>query len=170
MESLERRRPVVATIICIVTALLVAHSFYRLLPGHQAALRPEMIEAESHAAWFRHMMTLVDVVLEVGGIIALWFMRPVATIFYALQIVTTVINLIVAIVFQHILQVEQTMYANPSRPFGHSTMPGWAAYVLPIMGVILMVGIQISLFLYVWRITALLPQQLSRNSEMVMGQ
>jgi hypothetical protein len=163
METTERKRPVFATIICLVTALLLAHSLYRMLPGHHAVLRPGVIEAESHAVWFRHVMAFIEVILTIGGIVALWFMRPIAATFYALQIVATVINLTVHIVFLHMLQVQRALFVNPSTHLGHPTMPYWAVQALPIMVVFLIVGIPIALFLYVWRVTSLLPRLATRD-------
>jgi hypothetical protein len=88
METIQRKRPAFATVICILTALLAAHTVYRMLLGHHSVLRQEIIEAQSHAERFIHITALIDMILEVGGIIALWLMRPIAATLYAVQIVT----------------------------------------------------------------------------------
>lgn len=158
METTGHRRPLFATIICVVSALFLASWLFHMLPGHQRVLKPETIQLLSHGRWFRSTMASIDLVLSVGGIIALWFMRPIATTFFAAQIVTSVVTTVVNIFFLHSLHLEQALYANPSRPFGHPTMPEWITWALPIMAAVLTVSIRVSLFLYVWRVTSLLPR------------
>jgi len=151
MEVTYRKRPTFSTMICVVTSLLVAQKLYGLLPGNHPMLRPELIDGQLLAVSFSRIIALADLTLEIGGIIALWFMRPVAATFYAAQIVTTAINLAIGIFFMHWIQMHRAFIAT-------RTMPRMAVWALPYMGALLIVGIQVSLFLYVWRVTTLLPR------------
>jgi hypothetical protein len=99
-----------------------------------------------------NLIGLIDVILVAGGIVALWLMRPIAAAFYAAaQIVTSVITAVINTFFLKILQEERASVAT-------SSLPVWATWALPIMGIALVLGIRISLFLYVWRVTSLLPK------------
>jgi uncharacterized metal-binding protein len=66
-----------------------------MLPGHRSILPPQMVEFQSRTRWLRYTMNPINVVLPLGGIIAHWFMRPVATTFYAAQLVTSMVNAVV---------------------------------------------------------------------------
>jgi hypothetical protein len=143
METVERKRPLLATIICVVTTLFLANWLLGMLHGHQP------VQLVSQAAWL--LFDLIGVILVAGGIVALWLMRPIAATFYAAQIVTSVITAVINIFFLNILQEERAFVAT-------SSMPVWAARALPIMGIALVLSIRISLFLYVWRVTSLLPK------------
>jgi hypothetical protein len=152
METMERKRPLPATVICVVTTLLLANwllgELMSMLHEHQP------VQLVNQAQWFHRAINLFDligVILVAGGIVALWLMRPIAATFYAAQIVTSVITAVINIFFLNILQEERAFVAT-------SSMPVWATRALPIMGIALVLGIRISLFLYVWRVTSLLPK------------
>jgi hypothetical protein len=138
MEPMEPKRPLFATILCVVTTLLLANWLFGTLQGHRL-----------HRAI--NLIGLIDVILVAGGIVALWLMRPIAAAFYAAQIVTSVVTTAINIFFLKILQEERASVAT-------SSLPVWATWALPIMGIALVLGIRISLFLYVWRVTSLLPK------------
>jgi hypothetical protein len=111
MEVTNRKRPTFATMICVVTSLLVAQKLY----GNHPMLQPELIDGGQLLAMsFSRIIALADLTLEIGGIIALWFMRPIAATFYAAQTVTTVINLAIGIFFMHWIQMHRAFIATPS--------------------------------------------------------
>jgi hypothetical protein len=161
MNPMERKRPFFATIICVVTALYLAYRLFLLMPGHQPVLTPQMAQFQNHARLFSLATMWIEMVLSASGIIALWLMRPVAAAIYAAKIVTTIIDVAIGIFALHVVHAEQAMLANPTNPLGHSTMPEWATWALPIMAIIFLVSFQILLFLYVWRVTS--PQPGIRN-------
>jgi hypothetical protein len=157
MTPMERKRPFFATIICVVTALYIAYRLFLMLPGHQPALTPQMAEFQNHARLFSLAMMWVEIVLSAGGVIALWLMRPVAATIYAAKIVTTVIDVGIGVFALHVVHAEQAMLANPTQPLAHTTLPVWVTWALPIMAIVFIVGFQVLLFLYVWRVTSPLP-------------
>jgi hypothetical protein len=154
MKPMERKRPFFATIICVVTALFLAHRLFLMLPGHQPALTPQMAEFQNHARLFSLATMWIEIALSASGIIALWLMRPVAAAIYAAKIVTTVIDVSIGIFALHVVHAEQAMLANPTNSLGHTTMPEWATWALPIMAIVFLVSFQVLLFLYVWRVTS----------------
>ena len=158
MDPMERKRPFFATIICVVTALYLAHRLFLMLPGHQPALTPQMAEFQNHARLFSLTMMWIEIVLSASGIVALWLMRPVAAILYAAEIVTTVIDVAIGVFALHVVHAEQAMLANPANPLGHATMPVWVTWALPIMAIIFLLSFQVMLFLYVWRVTSPPPK------------
>ena len=158
MTAMERKRPFFATIICVVTALFLAHRLFLMLPGHQPALTPEMAQFQSHAPLFSLAVMVVEIILSASGIVALWLMHPIAAAIYAAKIVTTIIDVAIGIFALHVVQMEQAMLANPTNPLGHSTLPVWATWALPIMAIVFIVSFQVLLFLYVWRVTSPLPR------------
>jgi hypothetical protein len=158
MDRVERKRPLLATIICVVTALYLAYRLFLMLPGHQPALTPQMTEFQNHARLFSLAMMWIEIVLSASGIIALWLMHPIAAAIYAAKIVTTVIDVAIGVFALHVVHVEQAMLANPTDPLGQTTMPEWATWALPIMAIVFLVSFQVLLFLYVWRVTSLLPK------------
>jgi hypothetical protein len=103
-------------------------------------------------------MMWIEIVLSASGIIALWLMHPIAAAIYAAKIVTTVIDVAIGVFALHVVHVEQAMLANPTDPLGQTTMPEWATWALPIMAIVFLVSFQVLLFLYVWRVTSLLPK------------
>jgi hypothetical protein len=167
MESIERKRPLFATVICVVTALFLAHRLFLMLPGHQAALTPQMAEFQSHARLFSLAIMSLEIALSAGGVIALWLMHPIAAAIYAAKILTSLIDVAIGIFVMHVVQVEQATLANPSRPLGHTTMPLWATWALPIMAIVFLVSFQILLFLYVWRVTSPLPALRNQSQKFV---
>jgi hypothetical protein len=158
MEPMERKRPFFATIICVVTALFLAHRLFLMLPGHQPVLTPQMAQFQNHARLFSFAMMSIEIVLSASGIIALWLMHPIAAAIYAAKIVTTVIDVAIGIFALHVVHVEQAMLANPTTPLGHTAMPEWVTWALPIMAIVFIVSFQILLALYVWRVTSLHPK------------
>jgi small-conductance mechanosensitive channel len=153
MTMMERKRPFLATVICVVTALYLAYRLFLMLPGHQPALSPQMAEFQNHAQMFSVAMMWIEIVLSAGGIIALWLMRPVAAAIYAAKIATTVVDVAIGIFAFHLVHAEQARLANPSNPLDH-TMPVWATWALPIMAIVFLVSFQVLLFLYVRRVTS----------------
>jgi hypothetical protein len=67
----------------------------------------------------------------------------------------------------HVVQVEQAMLAHPSNPLGHTAMPLWATWAIPIMATVFLVSVQVLLFLYVWRVTTLLPKLRNQRPKFV---
>ncbi len=157
MKPMERKRPLFATMICVVTALFLANRLFLVLPGHQPALTPQMAQFQSHARLFSLAMMWIEIALSASGIVALWLMRPVAAAIYAAKIVTTVIDVAIGIFAFHLVHAEQAMLANPTTSLGQTTMPEWATWALPIMAIIFLVSFQVLLFLYVWRVTSPIP-------------
>jgi hypothetical protein len=155
---MERKRPFIATIICVVTALYLAYRLFLMLPGHQPALTPQTAGFQNHAPLFSVAMMWIEIVLSATGVIALWLMRPVAAAIYAAKIVTTVIDVAIGIFAFHVGQAEQAMLANPIDPLGHTTIPVWATWALPIMAIIFLVTFQVLLFLYVRHVTSPTPE------------
>ena len=158
MDRVERKRPLLATIICVVTGLYLAYRLFLMLPGHQPALTPQMTEFQNHTRFFSLAMMWIEIVLSTSGIIALWLMHPIAAAIYAAKIVTTVIDVAIGVFALHVVHVEQAMLANPTDPLGHTTMPEWATWALPIMAIVFIVSFQVLLFLFVWRVTSPLPK------------
>ena len=161
MKPMERKRPFFATIICVVTALYLAYRLVLMLPGHHPVLTPQMAEFQNHARLFSLAMMWIEIALSASGIIALWLMRPVAAAIYAAKIVTTVIDVGIGIFALHVVHAEQAMLANPTNSLGHTAMPEWATWALPIMAIVFLVSFQVLLFLYVWRVTS--PVSAQRN-------
>ena len=157
MQSMERKRPLFATIICIGTALFLARRLFLMLPGHQPVLTPQMAQFQSHAPWFSLAIMLIEIALSAGGIVALWLMRPIAAAIYAAKILTSVIDVAIGIFVFHVVQAEQAILANTTQPLGHTTMPVWATWALPILSIVFIVSFQALLFLYVWRVTSRPP-------------
>jgi hypothetical protein len=164
---MERKRPFFATIICVVTALYLAYRLFLILPGHQPALSPQTAEFQNHARLFSLAMMWVEIALSASGIVALWLMRPVAAAIYAAKIVTTIIDVAIGIFALHVVHAEQAMLANPINPLGHTTMPVWATWALPIMAIVFIVSFQALLFLYVWRVTSPPPGLRTRRPKFV---
>ena len=167
MESIERKRPLFATVICVVTALFLAHRLFLMLPGHQPVLTPQMAEFQNHARLFSLAIMSLEIALSTGGIIALWIMHPIAAAIYAAKIVTSLIDVAIGIFVMHVVQVEQALLAHPTNPLGHNTMPLWATWALPIMAIVFLVTFQVLLFLYVWRVTTLLPKLRNQRPKFV---
>jgi hypothetical protein len=129
-----------------------------MLPGHEPIVTAQLAKLQSHTRLFFHAMAWIEVLLSIIGIIALWLMRSFASILYAAKIVTSIINALIGIFVLHIVQLERQILTNSSRALSHPTIPGWAALALPIVTIVFMIGFQVSLFLYVWRVTYLLPR------------
>jgi hypothetical protein len=157
MQSMERKRPLFATIICIGTALFLARRLFLMLPGHQPVLTPQMAQFQSHAPWFSLAIMLIEIALSAGGIVALWLMRPIAAAIYAAKILTSIIDVSIGIFVFHVVQVEQAILASPGKPLAQPTMAQWATWALPILSIVFIVSFQVLLFLYVWRVTARPP-------------
>jgi hypothetical protein len=167
MTTIERKRPFFATIICVVTALYLAYRLFLMLPGHQPALTPHTAEFQSHAHLFSLTMMWIEIALSASGVVALWLMRPVAAILYAAKVVTTVIDVAIGIFALHVVHAEQAMLANPTNSLGHTTMPEWATWALPILAIVFLVSFQVLLFLYVWRVTSPLSAQRNQRPKFV---
>jgi hypothetical protein len=167
MESIERKRPLFATVICVITALFLAHRLFLMLPGHQPALTPQMAEFQSHARLFSLAMMSLEIALSAFGIIALWLMHPIAAAIYAAKILTSLIDVAIGIFVMHVVQVEQAMLAHPSNPLGHTTMPLWATWAIPVTATVFLVSVQVLLFLYVWRVTMHLPKLRNQRPKFV---
>ncbi len=167
MKPMERKRPFFATIICLVTALYLAYRLFLMLPGHQPAVTLQMTEFQNHARLFSLAMMWIEIALSATGIIALWLMRPVAAAIYAAKIVTTLIDVGIGIFALHVVHAEQAMLANPTNPLGHTTMPEWVTWALPIMAIVFLVSFQVLLFLYVWRVTSPLSAQRNQRPKFV---
>jgi hypothetical protein len=167
MEPMERKRPFFATIICVVTALYLAYRLFLMLPGHLPALTPQTAEFQNHARLFSLAMMWIEIVLSASGIIALWLMRPVAAAIYAAKIITTLIDVAIGIFALHVVHAEQAMLANPTNPLGHTTMPVWVTWALPIMAIIFLLSFQVLLFLYVWRVTSPPPKLRNQKPDFV---
>jgi uncharacterized membrane protein (DUF485 family) len=161
MSTMERKRPFFATIICVATALYLAYRLFLMLPGHQPALTAQMSRFQNHARLFSIATMWIEMVLSASGVIALWLMRPVAAAIYAAKIVTTLIDVGIGIFALHVVHAEQAMLANPTNSLGHTTMPEWVTWALPIMAIVFLVTFQVLLFLYVWRVTS--PRTTLRN-------
>ena len=157
MEPTERKRPLIATIICVLTALYLAYRLFLMLPGHQPALSPQVAQFQNHTRLFSLAIMWIEIALSASGMIALWLMRPVAAAIYAAKIVTTVIDVAIGIFAMHVVHAEQAALANPTNPLGHTTMPEWATWALPILAIAFLVSFQVLLFLYVWRVTSPRP-------------
>jgi hypothetical protein len=126
-----------------------------------------MAEFQSHARLFSLAMMSLEIALSAGGIIALWLMHPLAAAIYAAKILTSLIDVAIGIFVMHVVQVEQAMLAHPTNPLGHNTMPLWATWALPIMAIVFIVTFQVLLFLYVWRVTTLLPKLRNQRPKFV---
>jgi hypothetical protein len=167
MTTIERKRPFFATIICVATALYLAYRLFLMLPGHQPTLSPHTAEFQSHTHLFSLTMMWIEIALSASGVVALWLMRPVAAILYAAKVVTTVIDVAIGIFALHVVHAEQAMLANPTNSLGHTTMPEWVTWALPILAIVFLVSFQVLLFLYVWRVTSPLSAQRNQRPKFV---
>ena len=158
MDPMQRKRPLFATVICVVTALFVAHRLFLMLPGHQPPLSPQMAQFQSHAPFFSVAVMVIEIVLSASGIVALWLMHPVAAAIYAAKIILAIIDVAIGVFALNVVKVEQAMLANPTKPLAHATMPMWATWAIPIMAIVFIVSLQVALFLYVWRVTSPIPK------------
>jgi hypothetical protein len=156
---MSRKRPLFATVICAVTALFLINRLLLMLPAQEPHVTTQLTQIGGDTRLFFHAMTWIEVILSISGIITLWMMHPSASIIYASKIITSIINGMIGIFVLHIVQFDREIFISSSKAFSHSTMPIWAASALPIMGIVLAIGFQVALFLYVWRVTYLLPRQ-----------
>ena len=143
---MERKRPLFATVICVVTALFLAHRLFLMFPGHQPPLSPQVAQFQSHAPFFSIAVMVIEIVLSASGIVALWLMHPVAAAIYAAKIVMSIIDVAIGIFVLHVVQAEQAMLANPTKPQGHTAMPIWATWALPIMAIAFILSFQVHAF------------------------
>lgn len=167
MEPMERKRPLFATMICVATALFLAHRLFLMLPGHQPPLSPQMAQFQSHAPFFSVAVMVIEIALSASGIVALWLMHPVAAAIYAAKILMSIIDVAIGIFALHVVQAEQAILATPTKPLGHATMPIWATWALPIMAIVFILSFQIGLFLYVWRVTSPHPRLRNQKPDFV---
>jgi hypothetical protein len=154
MERMEPKRPRFATIICLLTAVWVGYAIFRNLPGHQLAFTAENIQAQRIAPGLRYALHTVSWAVSIGGIVALWYMRPMASLFYAANIVLTLAWCLVNVFALHVLQYERMLSSVPTYPGARITMPPWAIYAVPILGQVLTVSIPVWLFFYVLHTTS----------------
>jgi hypothetical protein len=105
---------IICPIIRVATSLFLTYWLFHMLPGHRPILPSQMVEFQSRTRWLRYTMNPINVVLSLGGIIALWFMRPVATTFYAAQLVTSMVNAVVNTFFP--LPLNSTSVRFTSQP------------------------------------------------------
>jgi hypothetical protein len=129
-----------------------------MLPGHQPSLSPEMAQFQTHAPFFSIAVMVIEIVLSASGIVALWLMHPVAAAIYAAKTVMAIIDVAIGIFALHVVQAEQASLASPTKPLGHTTMPIWATWAVPIIAIVFIVSFQVAIFLYVWRVTSPLPK------------
>lgn len=153
MKAERRKRPFLATVICIVMAFMLASWLFHMLPGHHRIPMPGSIVVPMPSPWFLYTMGMIDFVAIVGGIVALWGMRPIAAVFFAVQAISDVIQLAEGVFFRHTLEALRMSMANRHRSGGFPTIAPHADWMISFFVFFLAVAFPVVLFLYVWRVT-----------------
>jgi hypothetical protein len=143
MDHSDRKRPVLASVICIVAVITSGPTLLRALH-----LIPPLTSfpAPTDHVLLHHVLTIVEPVLNLLGAIFLWQMRPVATILFAAEAIVLILS---GLYLAFIDPSERMLTLRASR---HETV----IYLL-------IVAFECALIFCVWRITPR-PQNIASES------
>jgi len=139
MDHSDRKRPVLASAICIVTVIVSGPTLLRAL--HLIPPLASFPGPTDHVL-LHHVLKIVEPVLNLLGAIFLWQMSPVATILFAAEAIVVILS---GLYLGFIDPSERMLTLRASR---HETV----IYLL-------IVAFECAFTFYVWHITAI-PREL----------
>jgi hypothetical protein len=145
-------RPLGATLVCAWLAVCLVGLLFHLFPGHPVT-REGVTVVPPAALWFRIVTGGVDLAATIGGLVALWQMRPVAPVFFAALLGTGVVEAAEAIFVRHTVQATRIALMGQPGHGGHAPMSAEAAFWTSWMMPVLAISFEAALFVYVWRVT-----------------